>query len=432
MRDRRKGARYAAPMRFETKSLFGPSRTTHGDDALRNLRGFAGFRSTCACVLTVTIGLSVESAAFAMGVTGFTGASAALGVSEATASQDGKASQDSKASQDTKASQDGKGSQTSPKAPASKPAAPQTEAPKAPAQPAQQEKPTASERPDTVAPSLPSPTGAPGKNLPGMREGDAIEPAAQAILDRHDKVAMGMQSLQLTTEQLTRSFGTEGSVAKRTQEPCKVALEFPVRDGMTMPHMAITVMISDKPSSGLAYDGRGGILLDHETKRAAASNGFPVQGHAYLVSLPQWTMDRRSRGLMASKQTGTQINANIVAGKVVGVEKIDGEECDLVTFAVSVPKMAEMPDPATDKPQATYFRVFETVAFARKDGLPRRLVAVSEVPGEGPLGDQELTILYRNVQVNEPIPAGTFQVRVPEGYEVGALQGQQAAPAPAP
>jgi outer membrane lipoprotein-sorting protein len=104
----------------------------------------------------------------------------------------------------------------------------------------------------------------------------------------------------------------------------------------------------------------------------------------------------------------------------------------LVTFAVSVPKMAEMPDPATDKPQATYFRVFETVAFARKDGLPRRLVAVSEVPGEGPLGDRELTILYRNVQVNEPIPAGTFQVRVPEGYEVGALQGQQAAPAPAP
>ena len=420
MRDRRKGARYAAPMRFETKSLFGPSRTTHGDDALRNLRGFAGFRSTCACVLTVTIGLSVESAAFAMGVTGFTGASAALGVSEATASQE------------SKASQDGKGSQTSPKAPASKPAAPQTEAPKAPAQPAQQEKPTASERPDAVAPSLPSPAGAPGKNLPGMREGDAIEPAAQAILDRHDKVAMGMQSLQLTTEQLTRSFGTEGSVAKRTQEPCKIALEFPVRDGMTMPHMAITVMISDKPSSGLAYDGRGGILLDHETKRAAASNGFPVQGHAYLVSLPQWTMDRRSRGLMASKQTGTQINANIVAGKVVGVEKIDGEECDLVTFAVSVPKMAEMPDPATDKPQATYFRVFETVAFARKDGLPRRLVAVSEVPGEGPLGDQELTILYRNVQVNEPIPAGTFQVRVPEGYEVGALQGQQAAPAPAP
>ena len=113
------------------------------------------------------------------------------------------------------------------------------------------------------------------------------------------------------------------------------------------------------------------------------------------------------------------IGTDILAARVIGTETVDGELCDLVTTAVAFPQFAEGPGEDGKAQEPEFIRIFETYAFARKDGLPRRIQILSEVPGQGPFGKEERMVYYRNVKMNEPLAAGVFSTKLPEGFTEG-------------
>jgi hypothetical protein len=308
--------------------------------------------------------------------------------------------------------------------------------PPAPANPAVPVSPAAPVTPPVAKPALPDgpaiDTAVPSHKA--KRVTDVIEPEAQKLLDRADTAAFSIVSLDLETEYVTKPLEGATSTFAGNREPCRVVMEYTTRDAISMPRLRFEPLIGGKRIADFVYDGRSGISLDLAAKVGYPNpEGFPVQARPFVASMPRWIMDRRTRTFVKSNPragSGT-VGTEVLAARVVGTETVDGEMCDVVTTAVAFPQFSDAPGEDGKQQEPEYIRIFETYAFARKDGLPRRIHIVSEVPGQGPFGNEERTVFYRHVKMNEPLEAGVFSTKLPEGFTLGGA-GSSGAPARAP
>jgi hypothetical protein len=314
------------------------------------------------------------------------------------------------------------------------PAVPAT--PAAPANPAVPVSPAAPVTPPVAKPALPEgpaiDTAVPSHKA--KRVTDVIEPDAQKLLDRADAAALSVVSLDLETEYVSKPMEGATRTFAGNREPCRVVMEYTTRDAISMPRLRFEPVISGKRIADFVYDGRSGISLDLEAKVGYTNpEGFPVQARPFVASMPRWIMDRRTRAFVKSnpRAGGGSVGTEVLAARVVGTETVDGEMCDVVTTAVAFPQFSDAPGEDGKQQEPEYIRIFETYAFARKDGLPRRIHIVSEVPGQGPFGNEERSVFYRRVKLNEPLEAGVFSTKLPEGFTLG-VAGSPGAPAPTP
>lgn len=287
--------------------------------------------------------------------------------------------------------------------------------------------------PPAAEPSLPDgPVLDPAiANHKARRLTDVYEPEAKKILDRADAAALAIVSLDLETEYVSKPLEGQTTTFAGSHEPCRVVLEYTTRDAISMPRLRFEPVIGGKRIADFVYDGRSGISLDLESKRGYVHpQGFPPQARPFVASMPRWIMERRTRAFVAQnpRGDGRGIGTDIVAARVVGTETVDGEICDVVTTAVAFPQFSEAPGEDGKAQEPDFIRIFETYAFARKDGLPRRIHIVSEVPGQGPFGNEERTVFYRKVKMNEPLPAGVFNTKLPDGFTAGEVPAPSAPP----
>jgi hypothetical protein len=266
------------------------------------------------------------------------------------------------------------------------------------------------------------------------RPGDVIEPSAQAILARAERAAMDVRVLELVTEYQSKTFDGNPPARGGVVPPTKVLLQYNKRDSVSMPRLRVEPVDPAAGGSVVIFDGDGSAVLDLGRKLwYPTRSGFPGEAQAALMSLPRWVVETRSKGLIKERSSGkVRPGGNqLVAARVIGTEVVDGEECDVVVSAIASRVFQDDEATRATGGPMTYTRQFETVAFSRTDGLPRRIHVVSEVPGRGPNGNEERTALYTKVKVNGELPPVAFGLAMPEGFSDGRT-AQPAAPATSP
>lgn len=289
--------------------------------------------------------------------------------------------------------------------------------------------PAAPKAPPVATPSLPESEPVPQRAAPneadtGRRVSDVIEPAAKKILDRAESVAMDLRTIDLVTENRVKTWDDAKPSAGALTEPCRVVLGFSFRDTMSMPKLRMEPTQGGQPYALVVFDGRQGLLLELPTKRYwTSTTDWSALGSAFLGSLPRWIVENRIRGLSreAAASGASARMGDVVAARVLGTEVVDGVECDIVVSAIVTDKINDDPSNKQSLVDGTEsVRLLETTAFARTDGLPRRINLVAELPGQGHLGDEDRTTYYRSVKVNAPLVPDTFAIKVPEGFTSGA------------
>lgn len=137
-----------------------------------------------------------------------------------------------------------------------------------------------------------------------------------------------------------------------------------------------------------------------------------------MPSLPGWLLNERSYSLLRlTKQEGTEHLGERAAARVIGTETIDGLECDIVMSAIDTTQYNEDPSSAKAiKDGSAFVRIFETAAFARIDGLPRRIEYAPEIPGQGLSGGAERVLHYSALKISDTLDAAVFSTAVPDGF----------------
>lgn len=281
------------------------------------------------------------------------------------------------------------------------------------------------------APPVALPGAAPAGD-DGIRVGDAISPEAAAILDRASAVLLALRTFEAVTETKGKAIVEEVPPGIDVG-PARVALRFRSQDGISMPFMRIDTLGAGRdaePTRIAAFDGKSSIAIDLPARQFNAARGFSALTLADYSAMPRWAIEARTKAaLKAAKRDGGVLMSRRVAARVLGTETVDGEECDVVGSVLVVDAfMSDPSNPSGSMDQRRPVRMLETIAFARKDGLPRRIVTASENPGEGPTGAIEVTSLYSNVRFDATLDDATFAPKPPEGF----VSATPAPPVPKP
>lgn len=177
-------------------------------------------------------------------------------------------------------------------------------------------------------------------------------------------------------------------------------------------------------------DGVGALLVDHDAKTYASSEQWmDLAGPAYFVGMPWWIVQKRlpeleaaggRAGSLFGGVTGGALPADaVVSGAtLVGTETIDGVACDVIRILRTVG--------AGDGAMLQ-----ETVAFAKSDGLPRK-IAIDVVRADAPAGVLRRPVVvhrYHGVRADPAFEEATFALGAPEGFrkvDAPALLGARA------
>lgn len=295
--------------------------------------------------------------------------------------------------------------------------------PKAPKKP---ESPVA---PDSVidVPREPLVPGAPKEAKPEparkepIRVADSVDPKSMDIVTRAMKVAVGIKSVSLVTSvkfegeapaDLPAGFGA----------PHEVSMEYIGKDGVSMPRLRISPV-----SSGgvvvFTYNGSEALVVDNGAKiyRAAKAGWYKIAPFA-MSALPQWLVAERQFAIAAGRKSSEiELRPILVAAAPMGVETVDGAECDVVRVVKNLDAYSD--DTGGGKPGIVDAKrvVFE-IAYARADGFPRRIV---QYPEEAP--KNRALVEYSKVRVNPAFDITYFSATPPAGY-VPAPDAVTAAP----
>lgn len=309
----------------------------------------------------------------------------------------------------------GSSGQDAPKAP-KVPEAPKTpEAPKAP----KPEQP----RPDVPAePYAPgNPGQAPAKPAP-VRVGDSIDPKAETIVKRGMRLVADLRTISMITQ--TRYEGDAATnLPPGFGAPHEVALEYVFKDALSLPRMRISP-VSSNGVVVFTHNGTEALVVDSGAKiyRKGRSD-WPKVAPFAVSALPAWLVAERQVAVSALKKApDAELRPEMSAASILRVETLDGTECDVVRIVKYLDVYSD--DTGQGQPGIVDAkRVVTEIAYARKDGFPRRILRYEE--GTGSTG--RTTTEYSKVQVNTPLDAALFSATPPEGYTLAP----PAPPAPA-
>jgi hypothetical protein len=286
---------------------------------------------------------------------------------------------------------------------------------------------------DIDAPREPLVPGAPRDAKPEparkdqIRVADSVDPRSFDIVTRAMKLAASIKSLSLVT-----SVRFEGEAPADLPagfgEPNEVSLEYLGKDAVSLPRLRVSPV-----SSGgvvvFTYNGAEALVVDNGAKvfRSAKAGWYKIAPFA-LPALPQWLVAERQAAIAAGKKSSEiELRPVLVSAVPMGVEKVDGTECDVIRIVKNLDAYSD--DAGHGKPGVVDARrVVLEIAYARADGFPRRVVQY----GEDAPKNRAITE-YSKVKVNPAFDISHFSATPPAGYSpagdsVRAAPGKQASP----
>ena len=256
---------------------------------------------------------------------------------------------------------------------------------------------------------------APGDAKPAASVPTTIDPKAQAIQDHAIDALKKLKGIDMVTDMKVNGIDPAmlpPGVGGKTH----VKLDFtnPIEGPAPFGRFTLESMKDGKPVARFAFDGKTAILVDEPTKSFEATDAqwFQLLGQR-AAALPQWHIENRMdlAALGASKDDLPKL----VGLAIVGEETVDGTPCDVLK-AVRTVKLEGMEDDEGKPMSGKEMRIVETVAFARADGLPRRVASVTEIPGEEAMAGMDTVTTFTAVKVDPAFDAASFSTKAPDGY----------------
>ncbi|MEY2715304.1 MAG: hypothetical protein RIT24_1647 [Planctomycetota bacterium] len=271
-----------------------------------------------------------------------------------------------------------------------------------------------------------NPVQTPAKPAP-IRVGDSIDPKAESIVKRGMRLVADLRTISMVTE--TRY---EGDVATNLPpgfgSPHEVALEYIYKDALSLPRMRISP-VSSNGVVVFTHNGTEGLVVDNGAKiyRKGRSD-WPKVAPFAVSALPAWLIAERQGAVSQIKKApDAELRPDMSAASILGVETLDGTECDVVRIVKYLDVYAD--DTGQGQPGVVDAkRVITDIAYARQDGFPRRIVRYEE--GTGSTG--RTTTEYTKVRVNTQLDPALFSATPPEGYTLAPPAPPAAAPAAPP
>jgi len=269
----------------------------------------------------------------------------------------------------------------------------------------------ASAAPPTAPATAPAATPAAPANLVKDVVKDVVDAKAMDIIKRGTKVATALESIDLVT---TTKF--EGVPAEEMPAGADgtyhVLLQWPYKDVLSLPRMRVEVMKQGGVSACFTHDGSKALLVDPAAKTfREATREWPAIAPFALTALPSWIITERQRGASAAAGgSSVQLGPVVLAATVTGTETIDGVECDVVRAVHNLDVYAD--DTGGGKPGIVDAkRMVVVVAYARTDGLPRRISQVEEGTNTS-----RIVTSFTQVKVGPKLDAATFSTVPPAGF----------------
>jgi thiol-disulfide isomerase/thioredoxin len=245
---------------------------------------------------------------------------------------------------------------------------------------------------------------------------DVIDAKAKAIHDRGVETVKKLKGIEMIAEM--KVAGVDPSMLPPGLDgPSHVVLDFKNDGGGPAPfgRVVLESLKDGKPQMRFAFDGKGAVMIDEAKKSYTFSDtqGFQMLGQC-AAALPQWYIENRMD--IAAMGGSPEDMPQMVAATIVGEETLDGTPCDVVKVVRSM-KLEGMEDDDGKPLPASEMRITDTIAFARTDGLPRRVASAAEIPGEEAMSGMNTTATFNGVKADPTMDEKTFSTATPAGYK---------------
>ena len=258
-----------------------------------------------------------------------------------------------------------------------------------------------------------APAAAPAE-APAAAPAATIDAKAKAIYDAGSKAAAELKNIDLVSKMTVEMEGMDPSMLPPGfGEPARVVLDFSSEADSGMPRLRIDGLADGKAKSTLVVDGQKAVFIDIAAKEFTdAGEGWMGLVPGAMQSLPIWIFERRAYAQAGEgEMTG---EPKMVGCTLVGEEKIDGVDCEIVRV-----------ERQADGPGGEPIALIETVAFAKSDHLPRRVGTEVRMPGA-----PKTSATFSSVKANAELDAKTFDMAAPEGFAKKELPKQERPAAP--
>ena len=257
---------------------------------------------------------------------------------------------------------------------------------------------------------------------------DTIDPKAKTIYDASIAAAKKVASFDGVTqmkmeipkgEELPPGFG----------EPARFVMMFDAKDGNGVKGFRLEVLKDAKPTRIITNteDNTAVTDLSAKTFMDLGKNMNPVMEDV-IQHFPRWIMEQK----MGSEEEDAP---KPVSFTLEPEETVDGTPCDVVRVVREMTLQADDEAEGAEKMTPQTVRFTETIAFARSDNMPRRIVETNSMNDGAMGGPPPSTTTYSNVKINSTIDPALFTQKMPEGFaKVDAPkeeedEGAQGAPA---
>ncbi len=238
---------------------------------------------------------------------------------------------------------------------------------------------------------------------------DTIDPKAKAIYDASVAAAKKVTSFDGVTqmkmeipkgEELPPGFG----------EPARFVMMFDAKDGNGVKGFRLEVLKDAKPTRIITNteDNTAVTDLSAKTFMDLGKNMNPVMEDV-IQHFPRWIMEQ--------KMGGEEEDApKPVSFTLEPEETVDGTPCDVVRVVREMTLQADDEAEGAEKMTPQTVRFTETIAFARSDNMPRRIVETNSMNNGAMGGPPPSTTTYSNVKINSTIDPALFTQKMPEGF----------------
>jgi len=244
---------------------------------------------------------------------------------------------------------------------------------------------------------------------------DTIDPKAKALHDKCLDTVKKLKGIDMVTDMKFEGMDP-AMLPPGIGGTNHVIIDFK-SDGGPAPfgRFVLEGMKDGKQTSRFAYNGTGAVMVDDSAKTYAecGKEWFQLLGQR-AANLPQWHIESRM-DLAALGAPPEQI-PQLVGLTVVGAEKFDGVDCDVIQV-VRTMKLEGMEDDDGKQLPAKEMRITETIAIAKTDSLPRRVGSKTEIPGDEAMGAMNSTTLFTAVKADPAMDEKTFSTTAPAGYK---------------
>ncbi|MCX5640737.1 MAG: TlpA disulfide reductase family protein [Planctomycetota bacterium] len=276
---------------------------------------------------------------------------------------------------------------------------------------------TAKETPAQGVPRLPMMTRTKAPGAPeAPKAPDVIDAKAKAIHDRGVETVKKLKGIEMVAEMKVQGIDP-AMLPPGLDGKSHVVLDFKNDSGGPAPfgRFVLESMKDGKTQMRFAFDGKGAVMIDEAKKCYTVSDAqwFQLLGQR-AAALPQWYIENRMD--MAAMGGSPDDQPKLVAATIVGEETLDGTPCDVIKVVRSMKLEGGEDDEGKPVP-AKEMRISETIAFARTDGLPRRVASATEIPGEEAMSGMNTTATFNGVKADPTLDDKTFATAAPAGYK---------------